>query len=212
MDPTHAVPIVLNGRRLRVLIVGGGAVGARRATSFIESGSMVTVVTSAVVAELPAGATVRVKPFDAADLRGMNVVVAATDDAEVNRTIAEAAATLGILCCRADDARAGDFAIAAKAFAGPITVGITAGSPHLSREVRRVVTQAIKPLADHATAVAALRPTVLAATDDEHLKKAAMNDAASAEGQATFTTDGADGLRLWLAHRHPWLRATLVEP
>lgn len=113
---THATPpltflplgISLRGRPC--VVVGGGAVGTRKAVTLAQAGGTVTVVAPAVTEELTARAAagdVRWIPaaFTDAHLAGAFLVVAATDDPALNAGIAEAAERAGALACDASSAR-----------------------------------------------------------------------------------------------------------
>ncbi|HVW35278.1 MAG TPA: bifunctional precorrin-2 dehydrogenase/sirohydrochlorin ferrochelatase [Acidimicrobiia bacterium] len=90
----YPVSLVLEGRR--VLVVGGGAVATRRLGALFETGAAVEVVAPAVTAEIAAWAAegrLRLlrRPFEAGDVAGAWLCVAATDDPAVNRSVAVAA-------------------------------------------------------------------------------------------------------------------------
>jgi len=109
---THAPPprtflplgIALGGRRC--LVVGGGAVGTRKAATLARAGASVTVVAPAVTQELAARiAAGHVRwiegPFRDEHVQGMFLAVAATGDAALNAAVAAAAARAGALACDA---------------------------------------------------------------------------------------------------------------
>jgi siroheme synthase-like protein len=81
--------LTLAGRR--VVVVGGGRVGARRARGLAESGAEVLVI--APVTELDSeGFAVRRRRYRTGDLAGAWFAVAATDDPAVNAQVAADAA------------------------------------------------------------------------------------------------------------------------
>ncbi|MEM1011913.1 MAG: NAD(P)-dependent oxidoreductase, partial [Planctomycetota bacterium] len=162
MDPQQAVPIVLNGPGLRVLIVGGGAVGARRATSLVEAGATVRVVTIQQRATLPAEASVELRPFEPNDVDGANLVVAATDDPAANASVGDAAKQRNVLCCRADVSELGEVLFARKVTAGPMVAGVVSGSPTMSGRAVEAVRQTLEPLAEFARAQSSIRSLVKA--------------------------------------------------
>jgi len=91
---TYPVSLTLAGRR--VLVVGGGRVATRRVEDLLEAGARVEVVAPAVSAEIGAWAeagrlAVALRPFEAGDLTGAWLCVAATDDPNVNRAVVVAA-------------------------------------------------------------------------------------------------------------------------
>jgi siroheme synthase-like protein len=76
---------------------------------------------------------------DPADVIGVRVVVAATDDAAANRWLGEASRKAGVLVNVADDPEHCDFYSPAVVRRGPVTVAISTngGSPLLAGQLRR---------------------------------------------------------------------------
>jgi uroporphyrin-III C-methyltransferase/precorrin-2 dehydrogenase/sirohydrochlorin ferrochelatase len=115
--------LALAGRR--VVVVGGGRVGARRARGLAESGADVLVI--APVTELDSdGFAVLPRPYRSGDLAGAWFVVAATDDPAVNARVAADAAELRVFCVRADRAGGGTARVPAVARSGDLTVAVNA--------------------------------------------------------------------------------------
>lgn len=91
---TYPVSLTLAGRR--VLVVGGGRVATRRVEDLLETGARVEVVASTVSADIAAWAgdgrlSVARRPFEADDVAGAWLCVAATDDPATNRAVVAAA-------------------------------------------------------------------------------------------------------------------------
>jgi siroheme synthase-like protein len=91
---TYPVSLTLAGRR--VLVVGGGRVAARRVGDLLETGARLEIVAPAVSAEIEAWAgdgrlAVALRPFEAGDVAGAWLCIAATDDPAVNRSVVVAA-------------------------------------------------------------------------------------------------------------------------
>lgn len=136
------VPVQLRVAGRRCVVVGGGAVGARRALRLLDAGASVVVVDPAPHAELagPAGAGAvqldrravgREDGAAGADevVQGAFLVVAATPSVEVNDAVAAAARARGALVSRADDAAGSDALWSAVAALGPVEVSVgTAGA------------------------------------------------------------------------------------
>jgi len=94
MSSGYPVSLMLDGRR--VLLVGGGRVATRRAAELLETGAQVVVVAPEVSAEIAGWAAgnrleVATRPFEAGDVEGAWLCVAATDDPAVNRAVVVAA-------------------------------------------------------------------------------------------------------------------------
>ena len=95
------LPIFLDIREQPCLVVGGGEVAARKCALLLRAGAHVTVLAPALGttldAERAAGRIAhRASAFPDEDLDGYAVVIAATDDQEVNRAVAAAAASARI--------------------------------------------------------------------------------------------------------------------
>ena len=94
MTATYPVSLTLDGRR--VLVVGGGRIATRRVADLLEAGARVEVVAPLVSQEIAAWADqqaviVALRPFEAGDITGAWLCVAATDDPAVNRSVVVAA-------------------------------------------------------------------------------------------------------------------------
>lgn len=105
--PTYPTGLRLSGRK--VVVVGGGAVAQRRVPALIASGARVTVVSpeaTPAIEGLGAEITWVKREFEPSDLDGAWYVMAATDSAEVNQAVSDAAEERHTFCVRADDAAA----------------------------------------------------------------------------------------------------------
>lgn len=144
-------PLFVNLAGQPVLIVGGGAVGLRKAEGLVAAGAAVTVA-SVAFAEGFAGLNgcrlVR-GGYASALMREARwrLVFAATNDAAVNELVGRDAAAAGVWCCRCDEAEAGDFWGGATIEEGPVTIAISTGgaSPVLSGKIRDACAGAISP-------------------------------------------------------------------
>jgi uroporphyrin-III C-methyltransferase/precorrin-2 dehydrogenase/sirohydrochlorin ferrochelatase len=104
-------PLGLRLAGRRVLVVGGGAVAARRVPALLASGADVVLVSPSVTPALEGLADAgrlawRRRAFADADADGAWLLVAATDDRDANRAVSDAAESRRIFCVRADDADA----------------------------------------------------------------------------------------------------------
>jgi len=145
-----AYPIALDGARVDAVIVGGGAVAERKAKALLEAGARVRIVASSPSAGVRdlAGARciVSARAFTPADLSPnetpgrTTIVIAATDRADVNARVVEAARALGALVNVADDPGAGTFVTLATHRAGDLVVAVTAGGvPGVAARVRDAI-------------------------------------------------------------------------
>lgn len=128
---------MLNVTGWRVLVVGGGAVAARRAKALVEAGAAVTVVAPELASALSSLAVERVTSRFDPDVHRVaeyRLVVAATDDPEVNALVAAELAKLPNppLCNRADDGDAGDLSLMATHRDGSLTLAVHTGGASAS--------------------------------------------------------------------------------
>lgn len=123
------LPLGLDVAGWRCVIVGGGRIGARKAETLLRAGARVIVVSPEASAEITSAAVrgelkwVGVR-YDAAHLDGARLVVAATDDAELNLRIGRDAALRGVPCCVASSGRFSDVIFPAVHRAGGVTVAV----------------------------------------------------------------------------------------
>ena len=138
-------PLFLDLRGRRVVVVGGGAVGARRVPGLLDAGAAVVVVDPDPSAELPQGVDVVSRPFQPDDVTGAALVLACTDDAAVNAAVAAAAQERGIWCVRADDAGQSPAWVPARAEVDGVQVAVSAsGDPGQAAAVRDGIRRALE--------------------------------------------------------------------
>ncbi|MGA2266700.1 MAG: NAD(P)-dependent oxidoreductase, partial [Phycisphaerae bacterium] len=116
-------PILLNLRGRRVVVVGGGPVGLRRARALAEAQAQVTLVDPAAAADA-AGVTVVRQPYRKELLEGAFLVFACTDDHAVNRQIAADARAAGAMINAADQPDDCDFFLPAVWKDGDVVVAV----------------------------------------------------------------------------------------
>jgi precorrin-2 dehydrogenase / sirohydrochlorin ferrochelatase len=140
---TEYYPVCLDLRGRPCLVIGGGAVAARKVEGLLECGARVTVVapalTPALQALLQAGRiTARLRPYADGDLDGAALAIAATDERDVNALVATEARARGVWLNAADDPERCDFILPAVIRRGDLQVAISTGgrSPALARRVR----------------------------------------------------------------------------
>jgi uroporphyrin-III C-methyltransferase/precorrin-2 dehydrogenase/sirohydrochlorin ferrochelatase len=156
-------PLFLRLAGKDVLVVGGGAVAERKVQDLVEAGAVVRVValdaTSAVASLATRGAiALHVRAFADEDVDGAWLVVAATDDADVQRRVCAAADARRVFAIAVDDPPNGSAYSASVLRRGPVTAAIStsAEAPALSRLLREVLEQAL-PDAEWVEAARALR-------------------------------------------------------
>jgi precorrin-2 dehydrogenase/sirohydrochlorin ferrochelatase len=133
----------LGGREC--LVVGAGAVAARKARSLLDCGAVVTVVGEAPAAAFRAlerrGVVLRERRFRASDVGRQALVIAATDDRSVNAAVSAAARRRGIPVNAVDDPPNCTFIVPAVVRRGDLTVAISTGgkSPAAARLVKEQI-------------------------------------------------------------------------
>ena len=149
-NPLFPVFLDLAGRR--VLLVGGGVVARRKAEALLEAGAEV-VVGAPVLAPALAAAVAdgrlahRVGSFEPDWLEGAWLVIAATDDPEVNAAVAEEADRRRIWANVVDDAPRCSFQVPARVERGPIQIAISSRgtAPMLARWLRESLETQLDP-------------------------------------------------------------------
>jgi len=137
------LPIFLKLRDRSCLVVGGGSVALRKVELLLRCGGRVTVAATRFHPELERLATgqrirLRRKRFEADDLTGAHLVVAATDDRRLNHEIATLARERGIPVNAVDQPEDCDFIMPAIVDRSPVIVAVSSGgrAPVLTRLIK----------------------------------------------------------------------------
>jgi siroheme synthase-like protein len=139
------------------LVVGAGAVAARKARSLLECGARVTVVGEHPAATFRAlerrGARLLQRRFRAGDVARQALIIAATDDPVVNAAVSAAARRRGIPVNAVDDPPNCTFIVPAVVRRGDLTIAISTGgkSPAAARLVKERIAAMLG--AEHAALV-----------------------------------------------------------
>lgn len=132
-------PLSLDVAGKLVVVIGAGAVAARRARGLVDAGALVTVISPAIseaMSEL--GDSVRLvrREYLAGDLEGAWLAHAATDKPAVNEAVAAEAQVNRIWCIRADDHSASDAWTPASTTVDDVTIAVTSADPRRSVALR----------------------------------------------------------------------------
>jgi siroheme synthase-like protein len=193
--------VFVEGRALRVLVVGGGAVAARKASSFVREGAAVRVVApelcgamESLVAAQALG-VVR-KQYDASDIGDAHLVVAATNDRSVNAAVASDADAAGRLVNVADVAGEGTFSMMSAHRNGPLTIAVNAGGvPAASARIRDAVAERFgDAYADALRELGVVRSTLISGTAADQWR--AVSDDVIGEDFCRSVDDGSFARRL----------------
>jgi len=131
-------PAYLNLMGRTCLVVGGGSVGLRKATSLLDAGASVRLVClETAPSELPPSLEWMSAPYSSSYLADVCLVFAAATP-EVNRVIVADANKRGIWVNSASDPESGDFLVPASVRLGNIELAISTGgaSPAVAAYIR----------------------------------------------------------------------------
>ena len=142
-------PLMLDGSALSAVIIGGGAVAARKATALVAAGATVRVVAPSVVTELETLARdssielIRDR-YEKRHIGDAGLVIAATNDHTVNAEVAVDAKSLGRLVNVASEPAAGNCITPAVHRAGDVVIAVTAGGvPSAAARIRDEVARRV---------------------------------------------------------------------
>ena len=145
-------PIFLNIKGKLCVVVGGGEVAERKVKTLVEQDAQVMVISQSITKGLEnlaqqGAIQVMLRDYRPGDLSGAMVAIAATDDARVNRQIAEDGARWGVLVNVVDDPEASDFIVPSQFCRGDVVIAISTGghSPALAKKIRTEMESHIGP-------------------------------------------------------------------
>lgn len=141
-------PVMLNVAGRRCLVVGGGSVAARKVEGLRAAGAEVTVVAPDVADAIEAaGVQVERRPYRAGEAAEYRLVIAASDDPNVNGRVYADAEASGVWINSADDPENCSFTLPAILRRGPITVTVSTGghSPALASWLRDQLGEQVGP-------------------------------------------------------------------
>jgi hydroxymethylbilane synthase len=142
------LPISLRPNGRRAVIIGGGNLAARKAESLASAGFPIFAVAERIgdrlrtVLHENAGAYEQ-RSYQARDLKQAALVIAATDDPELNARVVADARSAHALACDATHPERGDFTMAATARIGELTISVDSGSPAFSRRIVRELAEGL---------------------------------------------------------------------
>jgi precorrin-2 dehydrogenase/sirohydrochlorin ferrochelatase len=199
----NAYPLLLDVTQRLVVIIGGGAVAARKAAGVQSAGGKrIRCVALEFHVEIPLQVERIADAYKPEHLDGAALVFAATGQPAVNAAVVRDCRALGILVNRADadDLEPGDFITPAKFAEGAVIVTVSAGSPALSAALRDSIAQSVdRRYIRMADAMQELRPIVRGTPGLTQGRRAEIFRAlAGAEALAELEAGGTKALRSWL--------------
>ena len=151
-ETTAGWPVVLRLRDRRVVVVGGGPVGARKVTALVAAGADVVVVDPEplpALRELAAVDTIALaeRPFAPTDLDDAWLAVCATGRAEVDAAVIDAAEARRVFVNAAGEGDGGTVTALSAVQRGDVVVavGTNGRSPALSAHLRDRMSDVIGP-------------------------------------------------------------------
>jgi len=146
-------PVFLKVDKLRVLIVGGGGAASEKARFLLRSSpnAKLTVVASEISDEIqtlsiqyPNMKLVK-RPFDFGDLEEEDILIAATEQHELNKKIREKAKALKILVNVADTPELCDFYLGSIVTKGDLKIAVSTNgkSPTFAKRFRELLEDAL---------------------------------------------------------------------
>jgi siroheme synthase-like protein len=188
-----------------VVVIGGGAVAARKCDGLLAAGATrIRVVSLEFSDKLPAAVERVTAAFRAAHLDGAGLVFAATDRPAVNDAVVVEARRRGVLVCRADGSELleGDFSTPAVYREGAVTAAVSAaGSPVIAGKLRDKLARCLdRDLVMMADAMQEIRPMILQHRGmTEAQRRELFRRLATAESLEILKSGGLEGLKASVA-------------
>ncbi|MBI2470621.1 MAG: bifunctional precorrin-2 dehydrogenase/sirohydrochlorin ferrochelatase [Planctomycetes bacterium] len=169
-------PILLNIQDKKCLVIGGGNVAWRKVCSLKEAGARVTVVSPEFCPEMEREAGVEriQRKYEEGFLNGAWVVVASTDDEEVNKKIYYDATKRGILVNVVDRPEFCSFIVPATVSRGDLSISISTGgaSPALARNIRESLEKQFgDEYAEYTKLLSETRRKIISEVSDESIRR-----------------------------------------
>lgn len=137
------LPLFHDSARLRCLLIGGGSVAARKLEILLSHGVRCRIVAKSVNEKVEQLANehdipIELRSFAPFDLDGVNLVIAATNDREVNAHIASSCASRSVMVNVVDDYELSTATFPAIVNRAPVLVAISTDgrSPTLARRIK----------------------------------------------------------------------------
>ncbi len=194
MKPVKLFPMFLKLSARPCLVVGAGTIAESKIASLLEAGGQVRVVAPEATPQVRSWAQSNTiewdqRSFQAGDLEGMFLVVAATPSTELHERIFEQATRHGVLCNIVDEPPLCDFYYPSVVQRGALQIAIsTAGqSPALAQRLRKQLEDQFGPEYEEWLAhLGEARDKLFAAVLDPEKRKHLLHEDASEEAFEAF--------------------------
>jgi precorrin-2 dehydrogenase/sirohydrochlorin ferrochelatase len=194
----HDLPAMLKLEGKRIVVIGGGAVAARRVAAAVSCGADVHVIAPTVEQSIiDAGVIVKDRTYREGDLTDAFAVIIATDDPPTNEAVATEARQRNVLVNRTDAPELGDFVVPAHRRHGPVT--IAAATDGISAAAARQIIEQLDAAFDDDWAVVleVVRPyrkQVQSAVVDAAQRQAILRRLTDGEAVAAYKSGGIEAL------------------
>lgn len=204
----YPVTLEISGRRC--LVVGGGAVALRKIQGLVEEGARVTVVSPEVVDPIEVMArhgeiALERRPYERDAEGTWSLIIAATDDREVNKRVFRHAEEHGIWCNVADVPEMCSFHLPARVRRGPFQIALSSSgaAPFAVARLRRLLERRFGPeWAEWLDAASRFRETVRTL----NLSPSRQSEFYDRFFEATVDGDGLSARVPTEAEEHEWLQ------
>jgi uroporphyrin-III C-methyltransferase / precorrin-2 dehydrogenase / sirohydrochlorin ferrochelatase len=184
------------------IVVGGGAVAERKARALLAAAARVRVVAPTLtdgLSELAQTGAIEwlARAYCAGDLATTFLVIAATDDAQVNHAVAREANERGCLINVVDDPAYCNFITPAVVRRGDLTIAVCSGgeAPALAGHLRAQLEQQFGPeWAEYVARLAQVRQHIAARYPDVNLRRQVWQRLLEADLERLLTGDEASAL------------------
>ncbi len=190
-------PIILNLTSKPVVVIGGGAVGVRKALAALAAGAVVRVIDPRSALPLPPEVTHLPEPYREDHLEGAALVFACATP-KVNAQVVTDAHARGVLVNTATSPDEGDFTLPAVVRRGDLTLAVSTegASPALARRIReKFEAEYDEAFAEWVRLLAEVRAEVLATVPDESRRRELLDAFADWEWLARLRAEGAEKVR-----------------
>jgi siroheme synthase-like protein len=206
----YPIFLSLNGRK--TVVIGAGSVGARKAQVLMETGARVVVVAPhfdpafSVIANHPNVEVIQSR-YSKEYLAGAVLVIAATNDSDLNRQIYADCQQLEVLCNVVDVPELCDFFVPAVVQRGPLQIAVStdgncpAYAGHVRRKLEELFTEAHGRFVED---LEVLRRRIIQVVPDANRRKAMMGRLVGDESLDYYIRQGAEAWKarvdLWIAN------------
>ncbi|QEG25474.1 Precorrin-2 dehydrogenase [Gemmata obscuriglobus] len=190
-------PVLLDLTDRRTVVIGGGAVGARKVSALLAVGAAVCVVDPRGALTLPPEVVHIGEAYRAEHLEGAAVAFACATP-EVNAQVVVDAKKRGVWVNAASSPHEGDFTLPAVVRRGEFTLAVNTGgaSPALARRVReRLEAEYDAAFGEWVRVLAELRAEVLARVPDEARRRELLDGFADWSWLERLRTEGVGPVR-----------------